>query len=70
MIAGLLVALTSCWGSTAAGSGFELAEWRIDASTSTRVPIDFTCRIVTQDPVGEIVDHFEAGMNATVSVPG
>lgn len=29
----------------------------------------FTCRIVAQDPEGEIVDHFEAGMNATVSVP-
>lgn len=30
----------------------------------------FTCRIVAQNPEGEIVDHFEAGMNATVSVPG
>lgn len=28
----------------------------------------FTCRIVAQDSEGEIVDHFEAGMNATVSV--
>lgn len=28
----------------------------------------FTCRIVAQDPEGEIVDHFEAGMNTTVSV--
>ncbi len=30
----------------------------------------FTCRIVAQDPEGEIVDHFEAGMNTTVSVSG
>lgn len=28
----------------------------------------FTCRIVAQNPEGEIVDHFEAGMNTTVSV--
>lgn len=30
----------------------------------------FTCRIVAQDSEGEIVDHFEAGMNTTVSVTG
>lgn len=30
----------------------------------------FTCRIVAENPEGEIVDHFEAGMNATVSVSG
>lgn len=118
LIAGFLVALASCSGSTAAGSGFELAEWQIDgpgemsagkgsvnvsnsgslphtlvvtdssghvvAATDLIAPGDttelaldldpgtysFTCRIVAQDPEGEIVDHFEAGMNATVSVPG
>ena len=30
----------------------------------------FTCRIVAQNSDGEIVDHFEAGMNTTVSVEG
>lgn len=30
----------------------------------------FTCRIVAQDDTGEIVDHFEAGMSATVSIEG
>lgn len=28
----------------------------------------FTCRIVAQDSEGAIIDHFEAGMHATVSV--
>jgi len=118
LIAGLLMALASCSGSTTTGSGFELAEWRIDgpgemsagassvdvsnsgtlphtlvvtdssgevvAATDLITPgesaeltldldagtYSFTCRIVAQDPEGNIVDHFEAGMNATVSVPG
>ncbi len=118
VIAGLLVSLASCSGSTATGSGIELAEWRIDGPSempadtrsvdvsnsgslphtlvvtdtegnvmtatdliapgdSTELALDlepgtysFTCRIVAQDPEGKIVDHFEAGMNATVSVPG
>lgn len=30
----------------------------------------FTCRIVVQDEEGAIIDHFEAGMNETVSVTG
>lgn len=29
----------------------------------------FTCRIVAQSPDGEIVDHYEAGMNTMVEVP-
>lgn len=30
----------------------------------------FTCRIVAETPDGDVVDHYEAGMNATVSVTG
>jgi hypothetical protein len=30
----------------------------------------FTCRIVAQTDTGEIVDHFEAGMNETIDVFG
>jgi hypothetical protein len=29
-----------------------------------------TCRIVTETPDGDIVDHFEAGMHATLEIPG
>lgn len=49
----------------------------IQPGESTELSLDlepgrysFTCRIVGQSPEGEIVDHFEAGMNQTVSVPG
>ena len=30
----------------------------------------FTCRIVAQDGQGQIIDHYEAGMNAVVEVTG
>jgi uncharacterized cupredoxin-like copper-binding protein len=30
----------------------------------------FTCRIVAEDPDGNIVDHYEAGMNTLVDVGG
>ena len=30
----------------------------------------FTCRIVGQDSEGQLVDHYERGMHATVSVGG
>ncbi|HEX6220970.1 MAG TPA: cupredoxin domain-containing protein [Acidimicrobiia bacterium] len=30
----------------------------------------FTCRIVAEDPDGNIIDHYEAGMNALVDVDG
>lgn len=47
----------------------------IDPGDSTEIALDldpgtysFTCRIVAQDSEGGIVDHFEAGMNTTVSV--
>lgn len=30
----------------------------------------FTCRIVAENPEGEVVDHYEAGMNTMVSVAG
>lgn len=30
----------------------------------------FTCRIVAQSPEGEIVDHYESGMNTMVDVSG
>lgn len=43
------------------------AELALDLNPGT---YSFTCRIVAQDSEGEIVDHFEAGMNATVSVAG
>lgn len=49
----------------------------IPPGESTEIALDleagrysFTCRIVAQDSEGEIVDHFEAGMNRTVSVSG
>lgn len=45
----------------------ESSELALDLDPGT---YSFTCRIVAQNPEGEIVDHFEAGMNATVSVPG
>lgn len=43
----------------------ESTELALDLDPGT---YSFTCRIVAQGPEGEIVDHFEAGMNATVSV--
>lgn len=49
----------------------------IEPGQTTRLELDlddgrysFTCRIVAQSPEGEIVDHFEAGMNTMVSVGG
>ena len=30
----------------------------------------FTCRIVTETPTGEIIDHYEQGMSRTVEVSG
>lgn len=49
----------------------------IEPGESTELSLDlepgrysFTCRIVGQSPEGEIVDHFEAGMNQAVSVSG
>ncbi|HJQ77740.1 MAG TPA: hypothetical protein VJ948_10845 [Acidimicrobiia bacterium] len=30
----------------------------------------FTCRIVAQDSEGQLIDHFESGMAATVEVSG
>lgn len=30
----------------------------------------FTCRIVAQDDEGQLIDHFESGMNAVVEVRG
>lgn len=49
----------------------------VQPGESTELTIDleagrysFTCRIVAQNAEGEIVDHFEAGMNKTVSVSG
>jgi len=31
---------------------------------------NFTCRIVAEDPDGNIVDHYEAGMSSLVDVAG
>jgi len=48
----------------------------IQSGESTSLTLDLdpgmysvTCRIVTQTPDGDIVDHFEAGMHATLDVP-
>jgi hypothetical protein len=48
----------------------------IQSGESTSLTLDLdpgmysvTCRIVTQTPDGDIVDHFEAGMHATLEVP-
>lgn len=43
------------------------AELELDLTAGT---YSFTCRIVAQSPEGEIVDHYEAGMNKMVSVSG
>jgi hypothetical protein len=45
----------------------EIAGLSLDLSNGRYV---FTCRIVAQNDSGEIVDHFEAGMTATVDVSG
>lgn len=49
----------------------------IQPGESTELSLDlqpgrysFTCRIVGQSPEGVLVDHYEAGMNQTVSVSG
>jgi hypothetical protein len=48
----------------------------IQSGESTGLTLDLdpgmysvTCRIVTQTPDGDIVDHFEAGMHATLEIP-
>lgn len=47
----------------------------IQPGESTELALDLdegdyslTCRIVAESPEGDVVDHYEAGMNATVSV--
>jgi hypothetical protein len=45
----------------------EIANLAVDVAEGQYV---FTCRIVAQNDAGEIVDHFEAGMTATVDVSG
>ena len=49
----------------------------IQAGESTELPLDldsgrysFTCRIVAQTTDGDLVDHYEEGMSATVTVRG
>ena len=49
----------------------------IQPGESTELPLDlgpgrysFTCRIVAQTSDGDLVDHYEEGMSATVTVRG
>jgi hypothetical protein len=43
----------------------ETAQLAVDLTEGT---YSFTCRIVAQDDQGNLIDHFESGMNAVVSV--
>jgi hypothetical protein len=45
----------------------EMAGLSVDLANGRYV---FTCRIVAQNDSGELIDHFEAGMTATVDVSG
>ena len=49
----------------------------VQPGETVELPVDlapgrysFTCRIVAQDGEGNLIDHFEAGMAATVEVSG
>jgi plastocyanin len=65
------VVITDSEGRVAAASGL------IEPGETIRLDIDlapgtysFTCRIVAQDDAGNLIDHYESGMNATVEVEG
>jgi uncharacterized cupredoxin-like copper-binding protein len=45
----------------------ESAEMQLDLDSGR---YSFTCRIVAQTSDGDLVDHYEEGMAATVTVPG
>lgn len=63
--------ITDASGEVAAASGL------IQPGETTYLDIDlepgtysFTCRIVAQDGEGNLIDHYQSGMNATVDVEG
>jgi len=63
--------VTDANGEVAAATGL------IPSGETTYLDIDlepgtysFTCRIVAQDGEGNLIDHYEAGMNAAVEVAG
>lgn len=63
--------ITDANGQVAAATGL------IPSGETTYLDIDlepgtysFTCRIVAQDGEGNLIDHYEAGMNAAVEVTG
>jgi len=63
--------ITDANGQVAAATGL------IPSGETTHLDIDlepgtysFTCRIVAQDSEGNLIDHYEAGMNAAVEVAG
>lgn len=63
--------VTDANGEVAAATGL------IPSGDTTYLDIDlepgtysFTCRIVAQDGEGNLIDHYEAGMNAAVEVAG
>lgn len=63
--------ITDSNGRVAAASGLiqpgETVHLDIDLSAGT---YSFTCRIVAQDGEGNLIDHYEAGMNTLVTVEG
>lgn len=63
--------VTDANGEVAAATGLipsgETAYLDIDLEPGT---YSFTCRIVAQDGEGNLIDHYEAGMNAAVEVAG
>lgn len=63
--------ITDSEGEVAAASGLiqpgETFHLDIDLAPGT---YSFTCRIVAQDGDGDLIDHYEAGMNTMVEVQG
>ena len=63
--------ITDANGRVAAATGLvpsgEVTYLDVDLEPGT---YSFTCRIVAQDGEGNLIDHYEAGMNTTVEVAG